>query len=126
MSVSETRNCSPWRSLRTFSICTSSFALFSGRRIIRDFSQMAFRMAWRIHHTAYEMKWYPFSTSNRSMAFMSPMFPSLIRSARGRPWFWYFFATLTTNRRFARISFSFAEIVVLCRPACAAFPLPPS
>ena len=35
-----------------FSSWASSMALFTGSRIVRDFSLMAFRMAWRIHHTA--------------------------------------------------------------------------
>ena len=39
-----------------FSSCASSAALFTGNRIVRAFLPMAFRMAWRIHQTAYEMK----------------------------------------------------------------------
>ena len=39
-------------SLRARSICTSSLARFSGRRIRRDCSHTAFRIACLIHHTA--------------------------------------------------------------------------
>src|ERR1051325_2627666 len=48
----------------------------------------------------------PLVSSKRLPAFISPRLPSLIRSLRERPLFWYCFATETTNRRFAFVSFS--------------------
>src|SRR5574344_37114 len=62
------------------------------------------------------MKWYPLLTSKRSIAVIRPIFPSLIRSTRSIPWFWYFFATFTTKRRFALTIFAFAIL-----SPCAAF-----
>ena len=40
---------------------------------------------------------------------MRPTFPSLIKSDSSTPWFWYFFATDTTNRRFERTILSRAS-----------------
>ncbi|MNC96868.1 hypothetical protein D3C83_143510 [compost metagenome] len=48
----------------------------------------------------------PRSYSNFSTAFISPMFPSWMRSMKEIPWFRYFFAMWTTRRRLARISAS--------------------
>ena len=48
------------------------------------------------------------SCSKRAAARSSPRLPSLMRSPRERPWFWYCLATLTTKRRFAFVSFSSA------------------
>ena len=50
----------------------------------------------------------PRVSSNFSAALIRPRLPSLMRSGRLRPWFWYCFATETTKRRFARVSFSSA------------------
>jgi hypothetical protein len=50
-------------------------------------SARAWRIAWRIHQTAYEMNLMPFVSSNLWAARMSPRFPSLIRSASETPWF---------------------------------------
>jgi len=72
-------------------------------------SASAWRMAWRIHHTAYEMNLMPFVSSNLWAARMRPRLPSLMRSARETPWFWYFLATETTNRRLERTSLSSAS-----------------
>jgi len=51
----------------------------------------------------------PFVSSNLCAARMRPRLPSLIRSASDTPWFWYFFATDTTNRRLERTSLSSAS-----------------
>ena len=72
-------------------------------------SASAWRIAWRIHHTAYEMNLIPFVSSNLCAARISPRLPSLIRSDSETPWFWYFFATLTTKRRLDRTSLSSAS-----------------
>ena len=72
-------------------------------------SARACKMLWRIHHTAYEMNLKPRVSSNFSAALMSPTFPSLMRSARSSPWFWYCFATETTKRRLAFVSRSRAS-----------------
>src|SRR5687768_11095483 len=48
------------------------------------------------------MNLIPLVSSNLRAARISPMLPSLIRSASDTPWFWYFFATATTKRRFER------------------------
>ena len=56
-------------------------------------------MAWRIHHTAYEMNFTPWSGSNFRAAVSRPTLPSPIRSISGSPRFWYFFATEMTKRR---------------------------
>src|SRR5688500_17981819 len=71
----------------------------SGSRTIRDCSANACRIDWRIHHTAYEMNLKPLVSSNLFAALIKPRLPSLIRSGRLRPWFWYCFATDTTKRR---------------------------
>ena len=39
-------------------------ARLSGTRTMRDCSASAWRIAWRIHHTAYEMNLMPFVSSN--------------------------------------------------------------
>src|SRR3954447_525972 len=54
------------------------------------------------------MNLIPLVSSNFRAARIRPMFPSLIRSASDTPWFWYFFATATTKRRFERTSVSSA------------------
>src|SRR5215218_3108615 len=54
------------------------------------------------------MNLIPLVSSNFRAARMRPMFPSLIRSDSDTPWFWYFFATATTKRRFERTSVSSA------------------
>src|SRR5215212_4864082 len=55
------------------------------------------------------MNLIPLVSSNFRAARISPMFPSLIRSASDTPWFWYFLATATTKRRFERTSVSSAS-----------------
>src|SRR5215216_2401401 len=55
------------------------------------------------------MNLIPFVSSNLCAARISPRLPSLIRSERDTPWFWYFFATETTKRRFDATSFSSAS-----------------
>ena len=72
-------------------------------------SARAWSMDWRIHHTAYEMNLNPRVSSNFSAALIRPRLPSFMRSGRLRPWFWYCFATDTTKRRFALVSFSRAS-----------------
>ena len=37
---------------------------------------------------------------------MSPRLPSLIKSGKDNPWFWYCLDTETTNRRLALVNFS--------------------
>ena len=68
-------------------------ARLSGTRTMRLCSASACRIAWRIHHTAYEMNLIPFVSSNLCAARIRPRLPSLIRSESETPWFWYFFAT---------------------------------
>src|SRR5207244_2915525 len=72
---------------------------FNGTRTVRPWRANAARIAWRIHHTAYEMNFTPWSGSNFRAAVSSPTFPSPIRAVRGRPRFWYFLATEITKRR---------------------------
>src|SRR5512134_97769 len=55
------------------------------------------------------MNLIPLVSSNLWAARMRPRFPSLIRSARETPWFWYFLATETTKRRLLRTSLSRAS-----------------
>ena len=43
-----------------------------------------------------------------SAALISPKLPSLIKSGKLKPWFWYCLATDTTKRRLARVNFSSA------------------
>ena len=50
----------------------------------------------------------PRVSSKRWAALMSPKLPSLIKSGRVSPWFWYCLATDTTKRRLALVSFSSA------------------
>src|SRR6185503_4312343 len=52
------------------------------------------------------MNLMPLVSSNLWAARIRPRLPSLIRSARLTPWFWYFFATETTKRRLLRTSLS--------------------
>ncbi len=51
----------------------------------------------------------PLVSSNLWAARIRPRLPSLIRSARETPWFWYFLATETTKRRLLRTSLSSAS-----------------
>src|SRR5207249_7542417 len=81
-------------------------ARFSGTRTMRDCSASACRIAWRIHQTAYEMNLMPLVSSNLWAARIRPRLPSLIKSESDTPWFWYFLATETTNRRLERTSLS--------------------
>jgi hypothetical protein len=55
------------------------------------------------------MNLIPFVSSNLWAAADQPEVPSLIRSESETPWFWYFFATETTKRRFERTSLSSAS-----------------
>ena len=71
----------------------------SGTRTVRPWRASEARIAWRIHQTAYEMNFTPWSGSNFRAAVSSPTFPSPIRSMSGRPRFWYFLATEMTKRR---------------------------
>ena len=71
-----------------------------GTRTVRPWRASDDRMAWRIHQTAYEMNFTPWSGSNFRAAVSRPTLPSPIRSMRGRPRFWYFLATEMTKRRF--------------------------
>src|SRR4029077_7914387 len=70
---------------------------FKGTRTVRPWRASAARIAWRIHHTAYEMNFTPWSGSNFRAAVSRPTLPSPIRSVRGRPRFWYFLATEITK-----------------------------
>ena len=71
----------------------------SGTRTVRPWRASDERIAWRIHHTAYEMNFTPWSGSNFRAAVSRPTLPSPIRSMSGRPRFWYFLATEMTKRR---------------------------
>ena len=53
----------------------------------------------------------PRVSSNFSAALISPKLPSLIKSGKLKPWFWYCLATDTTKRRLARVNFSSATPV---------------
>src|SRR2546430_11291279 len=55
------------------------------------------------------MNLMPLVSSNLWAARIRPRLPSLIRSERETPWFWYFLATETTNRRLERTSLSSAS-----------------
>src|SRR3954469_2595831 len=55
------------------------------------------------------MNLMPLVSSNLWAARIRPRLPSLIRSARDTPWFWYFLATDTTKRRLLRTSLSSAS-----------------
>jgi RNA polymerase sigma factor (sigma-70 family) len=66
------------------SLCTAP-ARLSGTRTIRDCSASAWRIACRIHHTAYEMNLMPLVSSNLCAARMRPRLPSLIRSESDTP-----------------------------------------
>ena len=79
---------------------------FMGILTILLCSAIACRILCLIHHTAYEINLKPRVSSNFSAALMRPRLPSLIRSGRERPWFWYCFATETTKRRLAFVSLS--------------------
>src|SRR5690606_1731805 len=82
--------------------------LFKGKRTIRDCSANAERIDWRIHHTAYEINLNPRVSSKRCAALIKPKFPSLIKSGKVKPWFWYCLATDTTKRKLAFVNFSSA------------------
>ena len=81
---------------------------FNGRRTMRLCSAMAWRMLWRIHHTAYEMNLNPRVSSNFCAALIRPILPSSIKSVKVSPWCWYCFATDTTKRKLAVTSLFFA------------------
>jgi hypothetical protein len=79
---------------------------FRGKRTIRACSANAWRIDWRIHHTAYEINLKPRVSSKRRAALIRPKFPSLIKSGKLKPWFWYCLATDTTKRKLARVNLS--------------------
>src|SRR2546428_10357225 len=55
------------------------------------------------------MNLMPLVSSNLWAARIRPRLPSLIKSESETPWFWYFLATETTNRRFESTSWSSAS-----------------
>jgi len=59
--------------------------LLSGNLTIRDCSAKACKIDWRIHQTAYEINLNPLVSSKRFAAFISPRFPSLIKSGKVNP-----------------------------------------
>src|SRR3989304_9220787 len=61
---------------------------------------------WCIHHDAYVENLNPFVWSNFVTAFMSPMFPSWIKSVRGSPLPVYLFASSITSLRLDLTNFS--------------------
>src|SRR3989475_7153625 len=85
-------------------------ARFNGTRTMRDCSASAWRIAWRIHQTAYEMNLMPLVSSNLCAARIRPRLPSLIKSESDTPWFWYFLATDTTDRKSTRLNSSHSQI----------------
>src|SRR2546429_310518 len=87
--------------------CVSS--RFSGTSTMRDCSASPCRTAWRLLHTAAEMNFWPLVSSSLLSAPVRPRLPSLIKSESDTPWFWYFLATETTNRRLERTSLSSAS-----------------
>ncbi len=103
------RSCSCSKRAKALFILFSEPTWFRGRRTIRDCSARACRIDWRIHHTAYEMNLKPRVSSNFSAALMRPRLPSLMRSGRLSPWFWYCLATDTTKRRLAFVNLSNAS-----------------
>src|SRR6267154_1821649 len=64
------------------------------------------------------MNLMPLVSSNLWAARIRPRLPSLIKSESDTPWFWYFLATETTNRRLERTSLSSAS-ASLCLIRCA-------
>jgi hypothetical protein len=64
-----------------------SLARFSGTRTARPWFASDDRIACRIHHTAYEMNFTPWSTSNFFAAVTRPTLPSWIRSISETPRF---------------------------------------
>ena len=58
--------------------------MWTGMRIVREWSAIARVIAWRIHQVAYVENLKPRRYWNRSTAFMSPMLPSWTRSSRER------------------------------------------
>src|SRR5436309_5186804 len=84
-------------------------ARFSGTRTMRDCSASACRIFFFKQKTAYEMNLMPLVSSNLWAARIRPRLPSLIKSESDTPWFWYFLATETTNRRLERTSLSSAS-----------------
>ena len=85
---------------RAFCRRASVSPAWTGSRIVRPVLAMPRVMAWRIHHVAYVENLKPLRQSNFSTACMRPRLPSWMRSRRGRPEAWYFFAIETTRRRF--------------------------
>jgi hypothetical protein len=77
--------CRRYSAVRTMR--DKSAVRFSGTRTVRPCRASAARIAWRIHHTAYEMNFTPWSGSNFRAAVSKPTLPSPIRSVRGRPRF---------------------------------------
>ena len=79
------RSCSCSKRAKALLILLSEPTWLRGRRTIRDCSARAWRIDWRIHHTAYEINLKPRVSSNFSAALIRPRLPSLIRSGRLRP-----------------------------------------
>src|SRR5256885_13169964 len=93
-------------------------ARFNGTRTMRDCSASAWRLAWRIHQTAYEMNLLPLVSSNLCAPRIRPRLPSLIKSQSDTPCFWYFLATDTTNRRLDRSEEHTSELQSPCNLVC--------
>ena len=83
--------------------------MWTGMRIVRDWSARPRWIAWRIHHVAYVENLKPRCHSNLSTARIRPALPSWMRSRKPRPRFMYFLALATTSRRFADVRWSRAD-----------------
>ena len=84
-----------------FLIFWFSVIIFTGIRIILEFSLRDCNIDCLIHHTAYDINLNPFVWSNLCAAVINPALPSDIKSSRSNPAFWYCFAIEITNLRFA-------------------------
>src|SRR5207247_4508517 len=82
---------------------------FSGALEMRACVAIACMIVFFKQQTAYEMNLMPLVSSNLWAARIRPRLPSLIKSESDTPWFWYFLATETTNRRLERTSLSSAS-----------------
>ena len=77
--------------------------------MVLAWSAMERVIACLIHQVAYVENLYPLLYSNFSTAFISPIFPSWIKSRKDKPRLVYFFAIDMTSRRLASTISVFAR-----------------
>ena len=87
--------------------------MWTGTRIVLAWSASALVIACLIHHVAYVENLYPLLESNLSTAFISPIFPSWIKSKNKSPLPTYLLAIDTTSLKLLSASILLASSSLL-------------